>query len=283
MLEENERLKQDPLAAVPEAVDYRCIQTIKRGFAKERRHTVGRITYRVLNRVAMIAVMCALLFVTAFAASSEIRSKTINLLIEVSDTFSTLTLRESQMAPNQTDFSDLSTETMNLLCGYHFPNVPEGFTVEYQGGGQSSGYIQYINADGATILFDIFEISDGDEYIIDTEDAELTNMRIHGYEGLLVEKQNEFDSGIVVNSIDVVWGDTDQSKFILIRGYNVDIVKNNNICDEICVGDIITFISDPEYFGDGYIMPIVGLSKGNKVYLNFDVGYKEYMSYLYNR
>lgn len=39
MLEENERLKQDPLAAVPEAVDYRCIQTIKRGFAKERRHT----------------------------------------------------------------------------------------------------------------------------------------------------------------------------------------------------------------------------------------------------
>ena len=32
MLEENERLKQDPLAAVPEAVDYRCIQTIKRGF-----------------------------------------------------------------------------------------------------------------------------------------------------------------------------------------------------------------------------------------------------------
>lgn len=222
MLEENERLKQDPLAAVPEAVDYRCIQTIKRGFAKERRHTVGRITYRVLNRVAMIAVICALLFVTAFAASSEIRSKTINLLIEVSDTFSTLTLRESQMTPNQTDFSDLSTETMNLLCGYHFPNVPEGFTVEYQGGGQSSGYIQYINADGATILFDIFEISDGDEYIIDTEDAELTNMRIHGYEGLLVEKQNEFDSGIVVNSIDVVWGDTDQSKFILIRGYNVD-------------------------------------------------------------
>lgn len=57
MLEENERLKQDPLAAVPEAVDYRCIQTIKRGFAKERRHTVGRITYRVLNRVAMIAVI----------------------------------------------------------------------------------------------------------------------------------------------------------------------------------------------------------------------------------
>lgn len=33
MLEENERLKQDPLAAVPEAVDYRCIQTIKRGYS----------------------------------------------------------------------------------------------------------------------------------------------------------------------------------------------------------------------------------------------------------
>lgn len=68
-----------------------------------------------------------------------------------------------------------------------------------------------------------------------------------------------------------------------IRGYNIDIVKSNNICDEICVGDVITFVSDPEYFGDGYIMPIVGLSKGNKVYLDFDVGYDKYMSYLRKR
>ncbi len=109
MLEENERLKQDPLAAVPEAVDYRCIQTIKRGFAKERRHTVGRITYRVLNRVAMIAVMCALLFVTAFAASSEIRSKTINL-------FTSTTLIISKKPGNTGISRDIRTEfTTDLL------------------------------------------------------------------------------------------------------------------------------------------------------------------------
>ena len=54
MLEENERLKQDPLAAVPEAVDYRCIQTIKRGFAKQgcndRSHVRIAICYSVRSQ-----------------------------------------------------------------------------------------------------------------------------------------------------------------------------------------------------------------------------------------
>lgn len=221
LLEENERLKQDPSAAVSETVNRRCIQTIKRGFAKERRHTVGRITCRVLNKVAMVAVVCALLFATAFAASPELRAKTLDLLIEVSDTFSTLTLGGTQTTPDQSDSSGSSIETEDLLYGYHIPEVPEGFTVDYQGGGQNSGYIQYINEEGATISFHISKTYGG-EFIVDTENAMVQNITIHGYEGLLIEKQYEFEDNVIIDSVMVVWGDTEQSNFIVVDGGNVD-------------------------------------------------------------
>ena len=54
--------------------------------------------------------------------------------------------------------------------------------------------------------------------------------------------------------------------------------KDNGFITEVQVGDEITFISAPRYFGDGYVYPIVSLSKGDKVYLSFDVGYDNLMN-----
>ena len=34
----------------------------------------------------------------------------------------------------------------------------------------------------------------------------------------------------------------------------------------------MNFVSAPEYFGDGYVMPIVSLSIGDTCYLEFDEG-----------
>lgn len=54
-LEEIERLKNDPDAAIPEDVDKRCLQTIRRHFAKQKVHAVGRFTMKVV-KCAVIAV-----------------------------------------------------------------------------------------------------------------------------------------------------------------------------------------------------------------------------------
>ena len=43
LLEENERLKQDPAAAIPEDVDKRCLKTIKRTFARKHHMEVMRL------------------------------------------------------------------------------------------------------------------------------------------------------------------------------------------------------------------------------------------------
>ena len=81
-IEENERLKNDPAAAVPEELDRRCMQTIQRQFAKQKVYTVGRFTVKAVKRVVMAAGISALLFSGGFAPSETKRINTLNLVVQ---------------------------------------------------------------------------------------------------------------------------------------------------------------------------------------------------------
>ena len=220
LLEENERLKQDPAAAVPDEVNARCIKTINRAFTRKRCRSVGRVTYKVFNTVAMAAVVCALLFVTAFAVSPELRVNTLNFLIEVSDVATTLTL------DGEADRQDTGSVTSTsggevLLLGYRIPEVPEGFSVDYEDVTSSHATIQYISGN-ETICFSVSRVNSGDQYMVDTEDAQVTDIQVGGYDGLLIEKIYRFEGNQTIDSAVVVWGDTDQSTFVSVDGGNVD-------------------------------------------------------------
>lgn len=68
-----------------------------------------------------------------------------------------------------------------------------------------------------------------------------------------------------------------QSPNFKIRSENVTEVIANGIFEKINIGDEITFTSAPRYFGDGYFMPIVGLSIGEVEILNTETGYQNLM------
>jgi len=63
-----------------------------------------------------------------------------------------------------------------------------------------------------------------------------------------------------------------------ILGDNISIVLNNNI-EELKQGDVLSIYSAPGYFGDGYLYPIVGIEKNEKIYLNFDTGVENQVKY----
>lgn len=65
-----------------------------------------------------------------------------------------------------------------------------------------------------------------------------------------------------------------------IVGENLRIVEKNGIDDKIKIGDRVTFITAPKYFGDGYVMPIVAISANGESLLDFDEGFKNFMDYL---
>ena len=64
----------------------------------------------------------------------------------------------------------------------------------------------------------------------------------------------------------------------MISGENAYEAINNAIFDNIKIGDVVIFTSAPRYFGDGYFMPIIGLSIGDTEILNIETGYQNLMN-----
>ena len=65
-----------------------------------------------------------------------------------------------------------------------------------------------------------------------------------------------------------------------IVGENLLVVKSNGIDQKVKIGNEVEFISATKYFGDGYVMPIVGLSLEEEVLLEFEVGYDNLIEWL---
>lgn len=65
-----------------------------------------------------------------------------------------------------------------------------------------------------------------------------------------------------------------------IVGENLLIAQKNGIDQKIQIGKQIEFISAPRYFGDGYVMPIVGLSIDGDILLCFEQGYDNWLKWL---
>lgn len=83
---------------------------------------------------------------------------------------------------------------------------------------------------------------------------------------------NEDESTLYIAFEDLSYGFSDNC--FKITGANVKIIKDNDVDSYLSVGKTAFFSSAPEYFGDGYIIPIVSLSIDGIEFLSFSEGYK---------
>lgn len=218
LLEENERLKQDPSAAIPPEVDRRCRATIRRAFARERRSRAALRSWRILRRLCVAVVLCAILLATAFAAFPQFRINALNLLIQIGDVATTFRMVEDTPSSDSEtagiDEVDNSPSVDDSLFGYTLPDIPEGFTETFRSESDLKISIEFTNQDNDIIYFSLLKELGGGKYNVDTENAQrIENIEIHGFDGLLIEKGNE---------LRIVWGDTEQSIYIMIYGIGVD-------------------------------------------------------------
>jgi hypothetical protein len=65
-----------------------------------------------------------------------------------------------------------------------------------------------------------------------------------------------------------------------IVGENLLIAQQNGIDEKVEMGDEVDFITAPRYFGDGYVMPIVGISVEGEELLGFEEGYVNLQNWL---
>ncbi len=212
LLEENHRLQQDPSAAVSDKVNERCVKTIKKAFAKERRREAGKVTYRAFSKLSLVAMLCILLFATAFAASPQLRVATLNLLIEVSDVSTELSFTDGG-AEQPHDHETDAPVGVYTFGGYTIPAAPEGLSLTAHSQTRRSLYIQYANDADNAISVKITAMSES-SYAVDTEDAQtVEKIEFLGFQGILIEKND---------NTQLVWGDTEQNVFVEILGIGFD-------------------------------------------------------------
>ena len=179
-LEENERLKNDPEYAVPTDVRQRCLKTISRCCAKKTLRRTGKVLCRGFSRVAVIGMICILLFTTAFAASPTFRANTLNLVMEIFEDSTAISFSNSNS--ENSSFS----EDFNVDVNW----VPEGYTLVDQSEDPFLSSLRYRSETGDEILINVFKGEDGVLYV-DTEDAQVEHLTIQGCDGLLVLKDGD--------------------------------------------------------------------------------------------
>lgn len=190
-LEEIEQLKNDPDAAIPEDVDKRCMQTIRRHFAKQRVHAVGHFTMKVVKCAVMAAGIAGLMFTAAFAVSGDVRSTTLNWMIEVFDTDTTLRFvgETGDIAPQ-------------LRVGW----LPDGYVLDNCGYSSVSTWYTYQNTDNQYIQIKCTSAF-GTTMSVDTEGADVQYVEINGYQAMLIKKESD---------LQLVWSANENSIVICV-------------------------------------------------------------------
>lgn len=209
-LEESERLNNDPTAAVPERLDKRCMQTIRRHFRKVAAKKAGRMTLRAAARVTMVFGLASVLFIGAFAASETVRINTMNLIVETFGDHS-----DFYFAPKA------NNSIPQISAGW----VPEGLVLVDEGSDETSSWFFY-SGEATQYIQVIYYDKDGHVMQIDTENADVSHIRVNDDEALLMIKDD---------SIQIACGTANQDGFIYI------------IADGVAAEDLIQVAENLQY------------------------------------
>lgn len=162
LLEENERLKKDPSAAVPEAVLRRSRQTIARAFRRRTFSSARYVGKRLLYVAALIVLMCVVLVTAAVAVLPNARETLLNLVVEVLDTNTKFVIGGEQ------------EDVLILKARW----LPFGFELSDFGNDSVSAWRTFTSGDSYVSI--CVYISENVAHSVDTENAYCEELTIQG-------------------------------------------------------------------------------------------------------
>lgn len=210
-LKENERLKNDPAAAVPESLDRKCRQTIKRAFRKQKRQkwkATGEKAFHMVEKLSVMACAVVLLFTGVYAVSPKTQLATLNFLVEMSDVATGLTFTD----PDEQTLGDIDS---NTLAGYSIPNLPKGFNLVNSTSDSRSALQAFANEQNESISIKVIYSDAAAIHNVDTENADVgTPININDFEGKIIKKDDRIQISLTdtahYNFIDIIAVNTDE-------------------------------------------------------------------------
>ncbi len=184
----NKALQSDPEAAVPESLDKRCMETIRRHFAHQQRRSALRRTGKVLRLAAVLMAVTVLLFTTAFAVSEEFRVATLNLMLTITEEYTQFSINASEgtggIKKSASNTDEKSEYFQNAEIGW----IPEGFVCSEN---IYNTYVRFEN-DLGEFFYVAIQSGEGGVLRVDTENPDsIENISINGNEGLCIVKNGE--------------------------------------------------------------------------------------------
>ena len=204
---ENERLQNDPSAAVPEDVDRRILQFIEREMAKQKRSVHGDRAMHIIGRFLIAAAIAVLLFVAAYAVSPTVCTGTLNFLMQF----------DSKMATWQFDVRDGAslavTASDKNIAEIAVDWVPDGYV--RQGvivTGPRDFVLDLTNEEGGIITISA-HVSEFAVHTMDLEEADHSDIKVQGCDGVLISKNGTWR---------IVWSDAETGCVITIMSSDAD-------------------------------------------------------------
>ena len=178
----NRQLAEGP--PVPESLDRRCQEAIRRYFSKERRRSAWRTTRKALRLAAVVMAVAATLFTTAFAVSEDFRTAAVNLAHTVTGKYIQWDIQRLPGGGQTADGGQLD----------YFPNVavgwvPEGFSYRE---GEFGSYAVFENGEGKSFRVTVYY---GNAYVDFNRPGleRIENVSVNGIHATCLVGDNEKD------------------------------------------------------------------------------------------
>ena len=196
-----------------------------------------RVTRKILKRVLIAAVLAAAMFVTAYAAVPEFRAGVLNFFTRV-EKIGTYFFFYSNEADTPTP-APSSPLVIKDGMPFEFSYVPEGYEINtrdaFDAGVLGIGYrCVYVDPDNEpnNFAFDIEPIDESTGVLLDTENAQVTEMKIRGCDGYLIQKTYS-SSG--ENIISYVWCDLENRLMFNYCSVGFSLEESQRIFDGIVI------------------------------------------------
>lgn len=222
LLAEKERLEQDPDAALSEALQRRCMKTIDRAFAKQKRRAAGRTAKKAFKLLPLVAVIIAAMAVLAYAAFPEFRADVLNLLLRNNTSSIDWSFVDDKGIDAQSDIPESPTFTVDLPVGYELSEYSNSDYTEKA---------KYVDQNDETHSITISVLHSGYTAInTDIEDVDYyEQVTIQGYKAVLTSKSE---------ATCIVWGDSELQCYVMLRTTGMDFDTAKQIAESVVVQEL---------------------------------------------
>lgn len=154
-------------------------------FRKQAIYSLIKSTGTILRKVSVFVLISFVVFGLTIVNVDAARTKLLNMILKIEDEYTPIELQ------NNKNGNVLNNSIyINWENAYAPTYIPNGYTIHNISNSGSMRFIEYHNKssdmDNQTIVY--MQMPVESRGVVDTEDAKVTNIKIHGSDGIVIEK-----------------------------------------------------------------------------------------------